>query len=330
MNSELTIISGPSDADLSKRLCQERNAQYIGTEVLRNPSGEITGVRITQQVDGGHVYIIQPAAGSINESFMVAAMIADAAKKNGAERVILVAQHFFYPNRDRNEPARTSVTLRLAVDLLKTAGVDCIVAMDFHNRDAVALLPLRIINMRGAGLLAEAIKSQWVTNGEAEPRENWQISDVIGVASSFGEAMDIARATRLLDIPRVVIDRPKGGTPELMGRSVEGKHCLIIDDAVRTGETGEETTRFLLDQGAQSVRLVTTHLPFPTLSLPRLLGAGIKHVMAVRTVPIDESLVPEGLNLHVVDPSRLLSEVIMRHRRGENIEVLWGMPLSRL
>jgi ribose-phosphate pyrophosphokinase len=43
---------------------------------------------------------------------------------------------------------------------------------------------------------------------------------------------------------------------------VKGKNCLIIDDLLATGETIQQTTKALLEAGANSVAAFVTHTLF--------------------------------------------------------------------
>ncbi len=60
-------------------------------------------------------------------------MMADAAKRASAKRIVAVIPYYGFARQDRKDKPRVAIGAKLVADLLSAAGVNRIITMDLHS-----------------------------------------------------------------------------------------------------------------------------------------------------------------------------------------------------
>lgn len=216
-----------------------------------------------------------------NDKLITLLFAAEALRRNGAKRLVLVAPYLCYMRQDAAFHEGEAISQKVIGPLL--AGiVDRVITVDAHlHRTAKieSVFPgITANNLSAMPAIAETLRtagfdpSTIVVGPDAESRP-W-ISDLAG---HLGLAHAVAQKQRRSD-RSVTIGFPD---PELFS----GRPVLLVDDIVSSGGTVTTCAEVLVAAGAGPIDLVITHALFPAESTEKLLRAGIRSVRSTHSVP---------------------------------------------
>ncbi len=128
----MMVFSGTSNRELAEGVAEHLGVELGNVKISKFANGEIY-VRFLESVRGADVFIIQSGCSPVNASVMELLIMVDAAKRASARSITAVITHYPYARQDKKSAAREPITARLVADLLTTAGVDKVIAMDLHQ-----------------------------------------------------------------------------------------------------------------------------------------------------------------------------------------------------
>lgn len=132
-----------------------------------------------------------------------------------------------------------------------------------------------------------------------------------GAAKRFGGAFG-----QLLPghgLPTIICGKVRDGDKRkvtIQDGSPKGRHCLIVDDLVRSGGTLYQCAKVLLEQGARAVSAYVAHAAFPRHSWERFAAGGDYDIFdtfwTTNSVPSVANELPKGNRFHVLDIAPLV------------------------
>jgi ribose-phosphate pyrophosphokinase len=275
--STMAIQSLPSGAKDASRLASRLGVPVDEIVVHRFPDTELR-VSIAPAAPTTVVYapLDRP-----NEKLVALLFAAEALRRNGAKRLVLVAPYLCYMRQDMAFNEREAVSQKIVGRLLADA-FDRIVTVDAHlhrTLDIHDVFPgIEADNLSAMSAIAEAVRTAghdprtMVIGPDAESRA-W----VSKLADQLGITYAIAQKTRRGDRSvEVVLPDPK---------IVAGRPALLVDDIVSSGGTLVACTRSLIAAGATSVDAIITHALFPAGATAEFVRAGIRSVRSTTSVP---------------------------------------------
>ncbi|WP_341749352.1 ribose-phosphate diphosphokinase [Candidatus Tisiphia endosymbiont of Sialis lutaria] len=254
----MKILAGLSHKKLARHLAKELNCQYVETYITTFDDSE-TKVQILEDVQGCDVVIVQSTSRPTNNHLMELLLLVDTVKRAGASKVTAVIPYLGYSRQDRRYDNFSPVPARLVANMLEIAGVDRIITVDLHSQQLEGFFKIAIQNLEPISLFAPIIKNY---------------NNAIIVSPDIGGFVRIGAVNKLFNINMAVINKSRDSTDqcqmsEIIG-NVSGKHCLLIDDIVDSGETLCKGAKLLMAVGALSVDAFVTH--------PVLSGASKKNI----------------------------------------------------
>jgi ribose-phosphate pyrophosphokinase len=216
-----------------------------------------------------------------NDKLITLLFAAEALRRNGARRLVLVAPYLCYMRQDIAFRPGEAISQKVIGPLL-AAVMDRIVTVDAHlhrtssigavfpkiESGNLSAMPAIAAALRDAGLDPETI----VVGPDAESRP-W-VSDL---ATRLGIAHAVARKTRRSDR---TVDIGFADPQQFVERPV-----LIADDIVSSGGTLITCAKALASAGAARIDAVVTHALFPDTLLSDFAAAGIRTVRSTDSVP---------------------------------------------
>jgi len=127
----LKIFTGNANPALAKQIAEHLGIPLGQGQVMRFSDGEVH-VRIEESVRGADIFVVQPTSTPVNEHLMELLIMIDALRRASARRITAVIPYYGYARQDRKTRARDPITAKLTANLLTTAGVDRVLAMDLH------------------------------------------------------------------------------------------------------------------------------------------------------------------------------------------------------
>lgn len=296
----LKIFTGNANPALAKQIAEHLGIPLGQGQVMRFSDGEVH-VRIEESVRGADVFVVQPTSAPVNEHLMELLITIDALRRASARRITAVIPYYGYARQDRKTRARDPITAKLTANLLTTAGVDRVLAMDLHAGQIQGFFDIPVDHLPGVPILAEYFKSKG-------------LQDMVVVSPDLGGVTRARDLANRLGVDIAIIDkrRPEPNVAEVMniiGR-IRGKRVIMIDDIIDTAGTITLGAEALLAHGASEVYACCTHAVLSGPAVTRLAASPVTEVVTTDTIPLpaDKQLA----KITVLPVAPLLGDAILR------------------
>jgi ribose-phosphate pyrophosphokinase len=267
-----SLTAGAGDAS---RLAQLLGVSAQVIDVHRFPDGEL---RVTVAPAAATTILYAPL-DQPNDKLLALLFAAEALRRGGARRLVLVAPYLCYMRQDAAFHAGEAISQKVVGPLIART-VDRVVTVDAHlhrTHDIREVFPgIEAQDLSAMPAIAEALRGidkNMVVAGPDEESEPW----VADLAARLGLTHAVARKTRAGD-RAVSIAFPE---PALF----KGRPALLVDDIVSSGGTLIACARALLDAGATAVDAVITHALFAPEMMHEFARAGLRTVRSTTSVP---------------------------------------------
>ncbi|MGO8823661.1 MAG: ribose-phosphate diphosphokinase [Acidimicrobiales bacterium] len=305
----LCIVAGTANPNLAEAVAAGMGSVAMRGGLERFPDGELCPV--VGPMRGDDVYVVQPTAPPVNEHLMELALLVDACRRAGSERVTAVVPYFGYARQDRRSRPGQAIGVRVAADILVAAGADRIVVVDPHTPGFEATCSIPVEVLTATSVLVAALRDR-------------ELGRSVIVAPDLGAVKLAERFGAAAGLPVAMVRKSRlSGTSvraeELVG-DVEGCRPIVVDDMISTGATIEATTRLLEAHGALPGTVVAaTHALLLEAAPDRLAQLGLARLLVTDTVRIPSAAPPV---LEVCSVATVLSDAIGRLYREEPLDDL--------
>ncbi|HEY3314727.1 MAG TPA: ribose-phosphate pyrophosphokinase [Bacillota bacterium] len=308
----LQVLTGSANRALAEEIAGRLGIRVGKADVGRFSDGEIK-IIVEENVRGADVFLVQPTCTPINDNLMELLIMIDAVRRASAQRVTAVIPYYGYARQDRKTRGREPITAKLVANLLTTAGVGRILAVDLHAGQIQGFFDIPVDHLSGIPIIAEYLLSK-------------KLNNAVVVSPDLG---GVTRARTLADrlgVPIAIIDkrRPEPNAVEVMNviGKVQGKTVIMVDDIIDTAGTICLGAAAMVERGATEVYACATH---PVLSGPaveRLESSPIKEVVVTNTIPLtpEEASSPK---FKVLSIGTLLAEAISRIAQDLSISTMF-------
>ena len=241
------------------------------------PDGEIR-VTVAPAADTTIVYA---SLDRPNDKLITLLLAAEALRRTGAQRLVLVAPYLCYMRQDAAFHPGEAISQRVVGRLLADA-FDRIVTVDAHlhrTTDIHDVFPgIEADNLSAMPTIAEVLRTAGfdpatVVVGPDVESEGWvrELAGRLGVTHMV--ASKIRHGDRSVDIK--LPDR----------RAITGRPVLLVDDLVSSGGTLTVCARALAEAGAATIDAIVTHALFSPAAEEEFARAGIRSVRSTTSVP---------------------------------------------
>jgi ribose-phosphate pyrophosphokinase len=302
------LFCGSSNSSLGHRICE-----YVGVEpghasIESFPDGELH-VRVDDDVRGRDCYVIQSTSPPVNENLMELLIFIDCLRRASARRITAVLPYFGYARQDRKSEGRTPISAKLVANLLTTAGVDRVLAMDLHAEQVQGFFDIPVDHLHAIPVIVDYLRKLKLPNKTL-------------VSPDLGNVKTANVYAQYLDAEFAVIDKRRVSGTEVHATriigDVEGKDVLMVDDMITTAGTMCSAATLLREQGAKTIHIAATHGIFADPSVQRLEEAPIDEIVVTDTVPLN-SKARELKKVKVLTVAELLGEAIVRIHQNRSV-----------
>ena len=280
--SGMKIILGPASADLGLRVAQMLSLEPIRVSAKTFPDGE-SYVRIDGDVENEDVVIMQTTSPPQDTRLIQLALIADAAKRNKARRVIAAVPYLAYARQDKVFLQGEAVSIETIARMLKAAGIDALLTVNIHQEKVLERFPFPAKNLSAIPLLAKHFRERGLEGAFALAPDKGAIYIAEEANRILGGGCGYLEKHRDRYTGQVSIKRG--------GFSVAGKVVVIFDDIISTGGTIVSAAKILRENGASEVYAACIHPLLVGDAEKRILEAGIREVIGTDSVPSSVSKV---------------------------------------
>ena len=308
---DLKIAAGRSNVPLATQIAKNLGMELTPTSIRNFSDGEIW-VKFEENIRGVDLFIIQSTTAP-SDSIMELLMLIDAARRASARRITAVIPYFGYARQDRKDQPRVSLTAKLVVNLIETAGADRVITVDLHSSQIQGFFDIPVDHLYASIVLIKNLKSL-----------NLDPSSLAVAAPDVGGMKTARSYNNKLGGSLVLVDksRPLHNEAEITSvvGDVEGKNVLLVDDMIDTGTTFVKCAEALKERGAKKVFGVVVHPIFSGQALDKVEATeGIDTLFVTDTIPLKRKI----NKIKVVSIGELVAEAIIRTYDNRSISTLF-------
>ncbi len=267
-------------------------------EVTRYNNQELHA-RVQGPLSSEHCMILGSIAPP-DDQLLSLLLLAHTLKKERAGKVTAILPYLGYSREDKVKSGESLATAWVG-SLLKSSGIDEVLAIDLHSERDKQLFPIPLLSLSTADLFAAAIKENHLT-------------DATIVAPDNG-------AIRRCDAVRSAAGMPAGETPYFEKKRTEqgmihqgpigkvGARVVLVDDMLDTGETLVSACEKLQERKVKEIYIMASHGLFTGAGWTRLWSLGVKRIFCTDTVPLGASIATTNICVLAVAP--LLREKLL-------------------
>jgi ribose-phosphate pyrophosphokinase len=306
------LLSGSANEPLAHAIAKAIGVPLVRRELETFPDGEVRAT-IMDSVRGGDVYLLQPTGPPVERHLFELLLLADACRRAGSRRITAIIPYFGYARQDRRSDGRQAVGARLVADVIQTASVDRIVAIDLHNAALESAFGMPLEHLSAVAILAEAVKTA------APP-------DAVVVAPDLGAAKLADRYAAHLGLPVAIVHKTRISGEAVRVQRITGdvrdRAPIVVDDMISTGATIVAALKALVEAGSGAEAIViATHALLVGPAIDCLRSLSLQRLIVTDTVV---SAPLGGLPLHVVSVASMLAEAIVRLHEDRSLSDLLG------
>jgi len=272
----MRIIPGPASKHLGEKLAELLGVETVPLVFKTYPDGE-SYVRLEGTVQNEEAVIVQTTSPPQDTRLIQLALIADAAKRLGAEKITAVVPYLAYARQDKVFLKGEAVSIETVARMLEAAGVDSLITVNVHEEKVLSRFPFMAKTVSAIPLLAEHFKQR-------------------GCGKAFALAPDKG-AVWLAEEAKTVLggecgylekhrDRYTGEVnTEKKRLDVKGNPVIIFDDIISTGGTIVAAAKIMKELGASKVYAACVHPLLIGNAEKRIHEAGVEEIVGTDSVP---------------------------------------------
>lgn len=309
--NDLRIFSGNGHKELARKIAGKLNKKLGGCEVKKFSDGEIE-VKLSENVRGKDVFIIQPTCEPANDNLMELLIMMDALRRSSAGRITGVLPYYGYARQDRKDRPRVPITAKLVANLLTSTGADRVLTIDLHAGQIQGFFDIPLDNLYAIKIFEEYFRKKRIKDVVVVSPDVGGIKAARAYAKRMGAGLAIVDKRRVSDVKAEVM--------HVMG-DVRGKNAIIVDDMVATAGSLVEAARAIREEGAKDIYTAITHPVLCGPAVERIKKSVIKELVVTDTIPLPkEKKIDNIVQLSVSD---LLAEAIRRIHNSESVSALF-------
>lgn len=275
----MIVIPGPSSLGLGWRIAERLGVEPTPVEHRVFPDGE-SYIKLTKQVAGENVVIVQTTAPNPDTRLMQLLLMARTAKDFGAEKIVAVVPYLAYARQDKRFTDLESLSLDVIFGMLECAGVTDIVTVNIHNEASTRGVEerhnVRFHNVSAVPLLAEYLKKEGFGGAYSLSPDKGAIYIAEAASKVLGGGYNYFEKTR---------DRKTGEiTMAVKDLSIGGRRAVVFDDMISSGGTMAKAVEALTAQGAERVAAACTHVLYMPGAEEKIRKAGADPIIATNTI----------------------------------------------
>ena len=298
----LMVFSGRANPELAKAVAEGLGTQLVPMQAYDFANSE-TYVRYDESVRGCDAFVIQSHTAPVNQWIMEQLIMVDALKRASAKRITVVAPFYGYARQDKKSRGREPISARLVADMFKTAGANRLMAVDLHTDQIQGFFDGPVDHLQALPVITDYVAQKYGDENLAVVSPD---AGRIKVAEAWSKRLNGAPLAFIHKTRDVT--RPNQSVANRVVGSVEGRTCLLVDDMIDSGGTICHAADALMNAGAASVVIASTHAIFSDPAVERLSNSVAREVIVTDTLPITDEKKFEKLTVLSIAP--LLSQAI--------------------
>jgi ribose-phosphate pyrophosphokinase len=277
----MKVIVGPASILLAEQIAQTLRVEAVPVAFKVFPDGE-NYVRLEGKVRDEEVAIIQTTSPPQDARLIQLALIADAAKRNGAKRITAVVPYLAYARQDKAFLEGEPVSAETVARMLKAAGTESLITVNFRE-EMLSQFPFPAKNISAIPILAEYFVKRGHSKAFAVSPDKGAIRIAEEARKTLGGECGYLEKTR---------DRYSGLiNMEAKTFDVKDKTVIIFDDIISSGGTIVAAAKILKELGPKHIYAACVHPLLIGQAEQLILQAGVEEIVGTDSVPSSASKV---------------------------------------
>ena len=317
MYSDLKIVTGSSNPELAKAICDHLGCTLTPTLATTFSDGELR-IEIGANVRGDDVFVVQPTCPpNINRNLVQLCLMLDALKRASAGRITAVIPYYGYARQDRKVSPRAPISAKMVADFISVSGAERVVTIDLHAGQIQGYFDCPVDNLFAVPVMLDPLYKL-----RAESQEG------LVIVSPDAGGVERARAyAKRLDAPLAIVDKRRDKPNQAQAMhvigNVEGCVAVIVDDMIDTAGTLCAGAEVLRKNGATKIVACASHAVLSGPAIERINTTdALSHVFVTDTIPLGDKL-ERCPKLSVVSVAALLGKTIHNIHTGSSVSVLF-------
>jgi ribose-phosphate pyrophosphokinase len=305
---KVKLFSGTNTLYLAKKIALEYGKPLGELEIQKFSDGEMSPY-YKESVRGCDVFLINSTFAP-SDNIMELLLMIDAAKRASAKYVTVVIPYFGYARQDRKDRPRVSIGAKLVANLISAAGADRIMTCDLHAGQIQGFFDIPVDHLDGSYIFAPYVRSL-------------QLENLLIASPDVGGTKRARSFAKHFEVDMVVIDKYRKRANEVASMqvigNVEDKDIVLVDDLIDTGGTLAKASIVLKEEGARSVRAITTHPILSGNAYENIENSSLEELVVTDTIP----LYRESKKIKVLSVANLFAKGIRKTHTNESISSLF-------
>jgi ribose-phosphate pyrophosphokinase len=335
MKTLVKVFATTQTAGLARQVERElERRMHAFPEEFCVEHGEVTVNRFSNenmevQVDNvrDHVVVVlHTQAPPVSDGLVELMALLDAINNAHPRKTFVAFPYMPYARSDRKNRPRISVLGQRIPEILNLVlGVRRVLLIEPHDPHLKQYFIPTAEEIPGTPLMVEHIRASL----KAEVAEG----KCVLVFADAGAAKRFEELPFTLGIDQAYIhksrtDHSESPTIRALTGDVRGRHCLLVDDEILTGNTVLKDAKLLKEAGAASVRMYATHAVFADQRLTtrelidKLATSDVDQFIVTDTIPVAEKIAHAPDRFTILPIAPLLGEAIKRIITGESLSEL--------
>ena len=303
------VFSGTNSRYLAEKICNSLKCKLGQMNIQYFADGEFS-ISYEESIRGKDVFLVQSTFPS-TDNLMELLLMIDAAKRASAHSIIAVIPYFGWARQDRKDKPRVSIGAKLIADILSTAGINRLITMDLHADQIQGFFNVPVDHLYASSVFLDYIKTQL-------PLDN-----LIMATPDVGGTKRASSYAKYLEIPMVICHKTRQQANEVADMRIIGdvtdKDVLLIDDIVDTAGTITKAADLMMENGARSVRAISSHAVMSDPATTRVDQSALKEIIFTDSIPYTK----KSEKVTVLSVADMFAEAINRVRNDESISSLY-------
>ena len=322
---EPRLFALSESGDLAMSVAENAGLALASLEERRFEGGEFK-LRPLESVRNRTAFVVESLAGDevvpTAERLVRLLFLLSGLKDAGAAQRVALLPYLAYARKERRTQLRDPVNTRYVAQLLETAGLDRLVALDVHNPAALDnSFRVPVDHLSAMPMMADHFARRLdavpltVVSPDVGGIKRVQLGELLQRRLDREVEMAFIEKRRALDIV---------SSGALVG-DVSRRHVIILDDLCASGGTLIRAADICRRAGAAAVHAAVTHAPLPAGLTTVLAAASLASVLVTDSVgpgPAAARTLGDGGKLTVLAVGPLLGQALRR--------MLDGKPLAPL
>ncbi|MDO4511814.1 MAG: ribose-phosphate pyrophosphokinase [Bacteroidales bacterium] len=276
MNNSYKIFSGTKSRYLAEEMCKHLGVELGKMNTIRFSDGEFE-VSFEESVRGCDVFLVQSTFPN-SDNLMELLLMIDAAKRASAKSVVAVVPYFGWARQDRKDKPRVSIAAKLVSDLLSAAGIDRLITMDLHADQIQGFFNVPVDHLYSSSVFVPYISSL-------------KLKDMVIASPDVGGAKRANSYAKYFDCPLVLCHKQRAKANVVADMTIIGdvkdKDVVLVDDMIDTAGTICKAADLMKENGARSVRCLTSHALMSGPAVDRINASALEEVIFTNSIPFD-------------------------------------------